>query len=429
MLIATSLMYSDDEWEIEKQKKAIQTWRDIGFDVISCNVKEEIEKLQKVFTQVRFVQLSRSGQELVGKPYPYIYDILQALLCNIHEEKEICGIVNSDIFIKNLPSEYIKDYLDINSSTVLIMHRYDIEDEEDTQGEYYFSGIDVFFFYSDYIFVFPDMGFMMGRPEWDHWFLYEAVKAGMQVKELKNKIAFHIKHKQRWTAADSNRMVVNKMKKPDSICLDEDYYYKTNILMSDLACRIPIKKELLSADSVVIKEDSLYCDADRKLLLEWEKEAYRQKDIQESIGILYYKNQRPYRVCALHRELMLNPNGKFSLGKMFLDERAKGNILKYVDFKDLEFAGDLGRVYLYPAGRASRLLLDCMNTYNIPVLGMIDRDASLWGKTYMGKKIMDLSVLDNSDSYDYILIATNLYVREIYEELSKRVEKNKLVVL
>ena len=114
---------------------------------------------------------------------------------------------------------------------------------------------------------------------------------------------------------------------------------------------------------------------------------------------------------------------------MFPDERGKGSILRYINFKDFDFVSDLGRLYVYPAGRASRLLVDCLNTYKIPVLGMVDRDSSLWGTEYRGNKVYDLSVLEDTGSYDHILIATNLYVKEIYESLSAKVDKKKLIAL
>ena len=66
MLIATSLMYSTDEYEIQKQLKAIQTWKNMGFEVISCNVAEEIKLLQPFFQEITFVELARSGKEQMG---------------------------------------------------------------------------------------------------------------------------------------------------------------------------------------------------------------------------------------------------------------------------------------------------------------------------------------------------------------------------
>lgn len=424
MLIATSLMYSEDTFEIEKQKKAMETWRALGFDIISCNVCEEMVQLKKLFKNVSFVELARSGKEIAGKPFPFIYDILQALKSKVREKNELCGIINSDIFLKNISINELELFFEYDKDKMLIMHRYDIEDELDTKGEYYFSGIDAFFFGSEYISVFPDMGFMLGRPEWDHWFLYEAQKAGMNICEVKNKVAFHIKHKQRWTAKDSNRMITSKVQDRKIMILDETYYCDTNVIMSDLKHR----KMFGSSENkvaVVEREDGFWDDIDRKELLTWEKKYYGY-DI-ESIGLMYFKDNKAYRICALHREINLCANESFALGE--IKEKSKGNILRYVDFRDLDIFNDLKNVYVYPSGRAARLLVDCLETYGISVLGMVDKDNSLWGKTYLGKTINSISVLKKEEKYDHVLVASNLYISEIYSELTRIVDKEKLIVL
>lgn len=429
MLIATSLMYSTDEYEIQKQLKAIQTWKNMGFEVISCNVAEEIKLLRPFFQEITFVELARSGKEQMGKPFPYIYDILQALKYNCHNNKgEICGIINSDIFLKHLSIEALQSYFYSTPYTVLILHRYDIENELDTEGEYYFSGIDVFFFLNDYIDVFPDKGFMLGRPEWDHWFLGEAVKVGMKVREIKNKLAFHIKHKQRWTPSESNKMASKSRKK--NICLSEKYYFDTNEIMADLSNRIFLKSNvLIDDDELLIRNGSFYDDVERQDILQWEREVYeREKDV-ESTGLVYFKNSKAYRICALHREIVSNDQNKVILGNMFPQERSKGSILRYVDFQQLDFVKNLGRVYIYPAGRAARLLLDCMDTYHIPVLGLVDRDWSLWNTECQGHRINSLEVLSNGGTFDHVLIVTNLYVREIYQSLKEIVDEEKLIVI
>lgn len=429
MLIATSLMYSTDEYEIQKQLKAIQTWKNMGFEVISCNVAEEIKLLRPFFQEITFVELARSGKEQMGKPFPYIYDILQALKYNCHNNKgEICGIINSDIFLKHLSIEALQSYFYSTPYTVLILHRYDIENELDTEGEYYFSGIDVFFFLNDYIDVFPDKGFMLGRPEWDHWFLGEAVKVGMKVREIKNKLAFHIKHKQRWTPSESNKMASKSRKK--NICLSEKYYFDTNEIMADLSNRIFLKSNvLIDDDELLIRNGSFYDDVERQDILQWEREVYeREKDV-ESTGLVYFKNSKAYRICALHREIVSNDQNKVILGNMFPQERSKGSILRYVDFQQLDFVKNLGRVYIYPAGRAARLLLDCMDTYHIPVLGLVDRDRSLWDTECQGHRINSLEVLSNGGTFDHVLIVTNLYVREIYQSLKEIVDEEKLIVI
>lgn len=428
MLVVTSLMYSENIEELEKQKKAIRTWSDIGFNVISCNVQEEIDQLRVYYPDLSFHELKRSGKEITGKPFPFIYDMLQILEKNSIED-EICGIINSDIFLKGIDIREIENHFIYNDNSILIFHRYDINTDNDIDGEYYFSGIDVFFFLKKIISIFPDKKFMLGRPEWDHWFLYEAEKNGIKILEWKNKVAFHIKHVQRWTAKDSTTMVVKQKNVRDNISFDEEYYYKTNTIMSDLSNRI-LKNEGKFFDSIAVeKRGNYYVDVDRDKLLEWEKRTYHYDRINEATGVLYFKDRKAYRICILHRKEKINENGTFSLAEIHESERPKGNILKYIDFKKFDFVKELGRTYLYPAGRASRLLADCLKTYEIPILGFIDRDISLRGKKFLEKEIFDLSALEKEDEYDHIIIISNLYVKEIYNQMCKIVDKKKLIVL
>ena len=66
-------MYSTDEYEMQKQLKSIQTWKNIGFEVISCNVAEEIKLLQHFFQEITFVELARSGNNLKTYIFPCLY--------------------------------------------------------------------------------------------------------------------------------------------------------------------------------------------------------------------------------------------------------------------------------------------------------------------------------------------------------------------
>ena len=127
--------------------------------------------------------------------------------------------------------------------------------------------------------------------------------------------------------------------------------------------------------------------------------------------------------------MCLKSEGNVGLGTLFETEKSKGSILKYVDFKDLDFMKGLGRTYIYPAGRAARLLADCMDTYGIPLLGLVDRDESLWNTICQGHTIFGLDVLKDGKAFDHVLIASNLYVKEIYESLKEIVDEEKLIVL
>ena len=186
---------------------------------------------------------------------------------------------------------------------------------------------------------------------------------------------------------------------------------------------------LTNRNELLIRNGCFYDDIERQNILQWEREVYEREEDVESVGLVYFKDSKVYRICALHREIVSNDQNKVNLGNIFPQERSKGSILRYVDFQQFDFVKNLGRAYIYPAGRAARLLLDCMDTYHIPVLGLVDRDRSLWGTECQGHRINSLEALANGDAFDHVLIATNLYVKEIYQSLKEIVDEEKLIVI
>lgn len=425
MLIATSIMGIGDKDEIVKQQKAIQTWIDMGCQIISCNVEEEIEKLELYFPAVEFVLLERSGAKKYGKPFPYVYDMLQNLYMYAREDDEICGIINSDIFLRNISQEQIEHILQRNDECILNMHRYDIEDEANVAGEYYFTGIDVFFFRRKVIRKYSDHGFLLGRPGWDPWFLHEAVKKGIHVVELKNKVAFHVKHGQRWTPMDSNCMTIRGKKGTRSDVDGEEFYRDTNIILASIDNMQTFDGGRLPS---LVKNGIYYDDSDRTEIISWEQSCYGAKSVPESVAYMYWRNQVPYKICPVHRVLQEELNGKVKLGELKLEDRQKGSVLRYIDMNTLSISDNWGKVCIYPAGRAARLLVDYFLINGVEIVGMYDKDSNIWGQHYMGVKIGSPTELKNA-LCDHLVVASNLYLKEIYDSLREKISEEKMIIL
>lgn len=73
IVLVTSIAPKD----IENQKSALNSWIEAGFRIVSCNIRDEIEVIEKEFPQIEFVEMKRDGRGIIGKPCPYIYDMLQ----------------------------------------------------------------------------------------------------------------------------------------------------------------------------------------------------------------------------------------------------------------------------------------------------------------------------------------------------------------
>jgi GT2 family glycosyltransferase/tetratricopeptide (TPR) repeat protein len=184
--IATSIAPKD----LAKQKRAIQSWLDLGFEVLSLNVDRELKRLQPEFPGVRFVCARRNGSKLAGKPYVFVDDVMAALK---QAGGEIVGIVNSDIMLRS-GSRLLDDLSREAAGCLLYGSRVDVENIEDSEGRLYHRGFDFFFFDRKIIDQLAKTSFMLGVPWWDYWLPYAVMERGVPVKRIETPLAYHLRH-------------------------------------------------------------------------------------------------------------------------------------------------------------------------------------------------------------------------------------------
>ncbi|MFZ5620711.1 MAG: sulfotransferase [Pseudomonadota bacterium] len=182
---------------IEKQQHAIASWHALGFHVVSLNTPEEIAELRAQFPQVEFFAVKRHGKQLAGKPYVFLDDVLAHL--RDAAKGRICGIVNSDIILRAGPE--FSAYLWRESRDALVYgSRVDIDAAEDAEGQVYHRGFDFFFFDRAIIDRLPKTNFMLGVPWWDYWMPVGFQLAGVTIRRLDSRIAFHVRHVANYSA-------------------------------------------------------------------------------------------------------------------------------------------------------------------------------------------------------------------------------------
>lgn len=415
------------EEDLRNQRNAICTWLALGIQVLSVNTVEEIYTLKGEFPEIKFIELERTGMKKYGKPVPYIFDMLEVLYENSITDEEICGIINSDIYLKNIEDTRIIENLFLENENRLVgLHRYDIEKSEDLDGQYYFSGIDVFFLKRKYLKSFCDEGFALGRPEWDHWMVYTAEKNDLIYTEIKNALAFHVKHKQRWKPSESNALGTTVQAQNNG----EKYYCTTNQVLQDTARRMVLPCGGEVADCIWENFPELYVEPDMCEVADIEMKRHCTDAIRFPLGIGYYRDNRFYRVCALHtdaywkKELLVN-----RVGAKQNEVPLVGEIMGYIDFMRTELPKKLGRFYLYSAGRAGKAMLDGLLYHGLRPLGFVDRDKNIQGTSYLDVPIFGLDVLEKKQEYDHVLLISNLYIDEIYRNLSKIVPGERLIMI
>ena len=189
IVIATSIAPGN----VDKQQAAIESWRSLGFTVVSLNSIEEVEKLEHLYKNVHFHVVDHHAKEEVGKPLIYVDDVLNYLR---KQNSRICGIVNSDIIFKTEGnnSDFTSYLLSQVKGSFIYGSRVDIHSPDQLDGNVYVYGFDYFFFEKYLLEDFPSSDFCLGLPWWDYWFPYMAFEKGFSLKYLSPSIAYHIIH-------------------------------------------------------------------------------------------------------------------------------------------------------------------------------------------------------------------------------------------
>ncbi|MGM7719634.1 hypothetical protein [Metabacillus sp. Hm71] len=199
MLVATSIAPNN----IERQKMAINTWINLGFEVVSLNSQEEITKLSPFFPNIKFQVVTRNAQARFGKPYVYIHDFMQYFK---KTDFKVCGIINSDIHIKGIDKGFLNFLYNESLDSLVYGHRVDVDNLSKLNGTQS-SGIDYFFFDKKLANIYDDDGLCMGRPAWDWWMVVVPVSKNIKTKRLLNQIAFHKKHHQQWDQSLNDQLI------------------------------------------------------------------------------------------------------------------------------------------------------------------------------------------------------------------------------
>lgn len=175
---------------LDNQRRAVNSWLALGFRVVSLNCAEEIAQLAPLFPEVEFVAVQRDGRALSGRPLVYFDDILQYYR---DSGDTICGIVNSDILLKQ-DMDFCAIIRDEAAQSLVYGSRVDVTSFDSLSGGVYRGGFDFFFFSRDFLDAYPPSDFMLGMTWWDYWVPTVALLRGLPVKRLDTYFAFHEHH-------------------------------------------------------------------------------------------------------------------------------------------------------------------------------------------------------------------------------------------
>jgi len=489
--VATSIA----PFNIDNQKKAISTWINAGFEVISFNCQEEIDVLKDLFVDINFVRVNRDGRQAFGKPFIYFNDIMEYFK---NSQCDTCGIINSDIHMLCIDDSFKNFVLDEARGSIVFGSRVEIKSIESLNG-FFYIGHDYFFFDKKLAAVFPEEDFFIGQPAWDYWIVFIAIISRFKAKKIVNPIAFHISHPIRWEE-DLNIKLINIIISKyfnkargllKYIDCDNDYE-KFHMLIENIPDRIVYKKkvsydilvvydrknanieESLTYKSIhsqtynnirVVESDRAKFDIDsikEDLVLFISEGAVLHKDYfkimvnyielgdccvcgfklkatqynymreiypadMENIAI---EGEAAIDECVLYRKDVLKSHNGYLIDSNKYKVSFVHNALVYIDYEDhitriiSKVKGE--RIYIYGAGGHTNELLRKVDFSNYNICGILDRNMNLTGSKLGGYEVNHVSKIKELD-IDYILISSISYEREIYNELKKVFNKNRLL--
>ena len=471
---------------VENQKQALQSWIENGFDIISCNIRDEIEQIESEFPQVEFVEVKRDGRALMGKPCPYIYDMLQVLK---EKADDICGIVNSDIHLCNFTQAMYDSIWEETHQEIHFLRRNDIERLEDIKEmkcDMFFGGIDVFFFQKSDIEDIEDDGLLMGQAMWDYWLPIMFCENGKVIKEILNPIIFHVKHAIGWSDDITEKLSweicqkhFSRITKEDSVIYLKEKFFQI-ISKPDLG-KCLVSEDISKKKVLFICKSELIEKFQKKITIQTHKNIEVVEEIED--GKVYdYAVYIPY-------DLMLSPSfvdtiiwvmETFHKSKIHVMPYAMGNLsatynirncctislkrLKselddiYVWKKDVmsreqeivsvcstcicsiwmeedekviwERDGFSGKTLIYPAGYMARTWIKRYKNLatKVKIVGFVDSMEKKQNTYIDGKPVFSPDIVYAQDKYDKIVIISNLYQEEIYEMLRQKVHEDKLII-
>jgi hypothetical protein len=185
---------------IENQQLAIASWLRLGFSVSSLNTPSEIDKLKPLFGNVEFVAVQKDARADCGKPLVYLNDVVAFLRSR---GTPVCGLINSDIHLRATP-ESVRYLLEEARNSMVLASRTDVIASDDTTGEIYKFGFDVFLFDRAILEILPPTEFCLGQPWWDYWLASRFIKSPQStpckfsLKLVAFPFAIHVKHEKYW---------------------------------------------------------------------------------------------------------------------------------------------------------------------------------------------------------------------------------------
>lgn len=183
VLLTTSLIA--DAIDITNQHRAVASWLDGGFTVVSLNRPADIPLLQPDFPQVRFVPVANDSHVSFDDLVTYLDQT----------DFTVCGIVDPDTC---LYGNHLADHIAKEAINCLIyQEKKHVESLQVFDGTI-FLNMGCLFFDKRLTACYPRETIKLCSPWWDYWAILLPIVCKVPVKRITTPFAYHVVHSERY---------------------------------------------------------------------------------------------------------------------------------------------------------------------------------------------------------------------------------------
>lgn len=183
----------------ERQRICVQSWRDIGLEVVAVNTAAELARLDTGLSNLVHGYVNENTTLEYAKPTQRISSILKAGRQN--------GIpfilLNSDIEINGDPQVITDALAEPHKLTIGVRYNHEAG-QSITAAEYEPWGLDCFLMTPDLAATVPNLPFGIGKPVWDYWLPHHFRSRAVKFNWIRRPFFFHERHPLGWSQAEWN---------------------------------------------------------------------------------------------------------------------------------------------------------------------------------------------------------------------------------
>ena len=195
MLLVTSLQTTTTGSTDEAQWRAVNSWLQAGFTVISFNQLNDIGFLQPKFPQVTFIAVQRDAWVPNRTPCVSFAEMMDYLDAS---KADVCGLIEPDIC---LYGDDLAARLASEAANCLVYQdKIQVESLLTFEGNL-FPSMGCLFFDRRLVRLYPQDDVCLGQPLWDYWAILLPVLNKVPVKRITTPFAYHIIHSEQYDLA------------------------------------------------------------------------------------------------------------------------------------------------------------------------------------------------------------------------------------